>query len=406
MNTQQELLQKVQEIVSQCDRCGTCLTVCPLYGARDVESSSARGKNNLALGLLLGVLQPTPEVRKAMDFCLLCRTCVDNCPTKVQTDEAMMALRQYLADTGGNVALEYKALGGLMKSRSLVKFSACSLGLLRKLGLNELVPHGVAPSEFTREEYTAAFAGPAALGAPADPPPVAVSPESRVAYFRGCGMEMMFPDAADRTREILSSTADTQFVDNHCCGLLHYAHGMQDDFFAMARENIRLFESADIVVTDCASCSSTLKHFGRYFAADPQWKDRAEAFSRKVMDLTEYLVKVGYKPRQKSSAVLTLHEPCHLGRGQGIRTQPRELLKSAGTYVEMKGADLCCGGAGSFHIDYPDVADSLLDKKRQNIENAHADIVVTECPTCLVQMNKAAERSGGKFRVMHISQVL
>jgi glycolate oxidase iron-sulfur subunit len=75
-------------------------------------------------------------------------------------------------------------------------------------------------------------------------------------------------------------------------------------------------------------------------------------------------------------------------------------------YVEMKGADACCGGAGSFHIDYPDVAGSLLEKKRTSIENTHADIVVTECPTCLVQMNKAAELSGGKFKVMHISQVL
>ena len=102
MKTQQELLKQVQEIVSQCDRCGTCLTVCPLYGVKDVEVSSARGKNNLALGLLLGVVKPTPEVQEAMNFCLLCRTCVDNCPTKVQTDEAMMAVRQYLADTSGN----------------------------------------------------------------------------------------------------------------------------------------------------------------------------------------------------------------------------------------------------------------------------------------------------------------
>ena len=219
-------------------------------------------------------------------------------------------------------------------------------------------------------------------------------------------MEMMFPDAANKTREILSSITTPQFVDNTCCGLLHIAHGMQKDFYKMAKENIRLFENADIVVTDCASCSSTLKHFGKYFADDPEWKDRAETFSKKIMDLTEYLVKVGYKPRQQTNATLTFHEPCHLGRGQGIRTQPRELLKAAGNYVEMKGSVACCGGAGSFHIDYPEISDSLLEKKRINIENTKADIVVTECPTCLVQMNKAAERSGGKFKVMHISQVL
>ena len=406
MKSQQELLRKVQEIVSQCDRCGTCLTVCPLYGAKDVESSSARGKNNLALGLLLGVIKPTPEVQEAMNFCLLCRTCVDNCPTKVQTDEAMMAIRQYLAQTSGNVSLEYKVLGALMKNRLLVRLSSGALGVMRAVGVNKLIPFGVVPCEFTRDQYTAAFAGPMALGAPVDRPAPAVSSDSRVAYFRGCGMEMMFPDAANRTREILSSVTKPQFPDNSCCGLLHIAHGMQDDFFNMAKENIRLFENADIIVTDCASCSSTLKHFGKYFADDPEWKDRAEAFSKKVMDLTEYLVKVGYQPRQKTNATITFHEPCHLGRGQGVRKQPRELLKEAGNYVEMKGADACCGGAGSFHIDYPEISASLLDKKSINIENTHADIVVTECPTCLVQMNKAAERSGGKFKVMHISQVL
>ena len=406
MKTQQELLQTVQEIVSQCDRCGTCLTVCPLYGAKDVESSSARGKNNLALGLLQGVVKPTPAVLEAMNFCLLCRTCVDNCPTKVQTDEAMMALRQYLSHTSGSVSLEYKVLGSLMKNRLMVKLSAGTLGVMRKIGVNKLVPHGVAPCEFTRDEYTAAFAGPAALGTPSELPAASVSATTKVAYFHGCGMEMMFPDAANKTREILSSVTDPLFVDNTCCGLLHIAHGMQEDFYKMAKENIRLFEEADIIVTDCASCSSTLKHFGKYFADDAEWKERAEIFSKKIMDLTEYLVKIGYKPRQKTDATLTFHEPCHLGRGQGVRSQPRDLLKAAGNYIEMKGADACCGGAGSFHIDYPEVAGSLLEKKRASIENTHADIVVTECPTCLVQMSKAAELSGGKFKVMHISQVL
>ena len=72
----------------------------------------------------------------------------------------------------------------------------------------------------------------------------------------------------------------------------------------------------------------------------------------------------------------------------------------------MKGADTCCGGAGSFHLDYPEISDGMLEKKRQNIEKTGAQVVVSECPACLTQMSKAAERSGGKFKVMHISQVL
>jgi glycolate oxidase iron-sulfur subunit len=286
--------------------------------------------------------------------------------------------------------------------------SATAMGVMRGLGINKLVPCGLVPDEFTQKDYMAAFAGPAALGTPPENPSVPVTADTRVAYFNGCGMRMMFPDAAEKTQQLLVKVSSTapQPVDNECCGLMHIAHGLREDFFTMAKENIRLFENVDVIVTDCASCSSTLKHTAGYFRDDPEWKDRAAAFSKKIMDITEYLVKAGYKPNQKRDAILTFHEPCHLGRGQGLRTQPRELLKAAGNYVEMKGADACCGGAGSFHLDYPEISDRLLDKKMKNIEQTGAHIVVSECPACLTQMNKAAQRSGGKFKVMHISQVL
>ena len=408
MKEKPDLLKQANEIAGQCDRCGACLPVCPLFGEKDIESSSARGKNNLALALKQGLVKPTPDLLKAVNFCLLCRTCVDNCPAKVQTDEAMIAVRQHLTDQAGGAPLKYKALGGLMKSRSLIKMSATAMGVMRALRANRLVPFGLVPDEFTQKEYMEAFAGPAALGTPPEASSVVVTAGTRVAYFNGCGMRMMFPDAAEKSQRLLAEVSATkpQPVDNECCGLMHVAHGLREDFFAMARENIRLFENVDVVVTDCASCSSTLKHTAKYFRDDPEWKDRAEAFSKKIMDISEYLVKAGYKPKQKREVTLTFHEPCHLGRGQGVRTQPRELLKAAGNYVEMKGADACCGGAGSFHIDYPEISDKILDKKRQSIEDTGAQIVVSECPACLTQMNKAAQRSGGKFRVMHISQVL
>lgn len=406
MQREQDLLKQANDIVNQCDRCGTCLTVCPLFGIKDVESSSARGKNNITRGLMLGVLKPSPALLEAVNFCLLCRTCVDNCPSKVKTDEAMIAVRQHLADKNGGPGIKYKTLGRIMKNRSLVKLSASALGIMRKVGVNQLVPHGMAPSEFTRKQYLASFAGPAVLGSPAENAPVTVSPKSKAAYFLSCGMRMMFPDAVAETKNILSTISEPQFVDNVCCGLPHLAHGLRSDFLELAKENIRLYENVDVIVTDCASCSGTLKHISGFFTDDPVWRDRAKAFSSKIMDLSEYLVNVGYTPRQRVNAKITFHEPCHLGKGQGIRTQPRDLLKATGNYVEMKGADTCCGGAGSFHLDYPDIAYSILDKKQVNIENSGADIVVTECPTCLVQLNKAAKRSGGKFKAMHISQVL
>ena len=104
--------------------------------------------------------------------------------------------------------------------------------------------------------------------------------------------------------------------------------------------------------------------------------------------------------------LFTYHDPCHLVRGQGIRREPRDLLGATGRFVEMEEADTCCGGAGSFHIDYPDIAAKILAKKRANIERTGAAVVVTGCPGCLIQLSKAAKASGGKFKAMHISQVI
>ena len=402
----QNLLRKAGERVSRCDRCGACLTVCPLFGVKGIEATSARGKNAITSVLAKGGIEPTQEALGIVNFCLLCRACVDNCPAKVPTDEAMVDVRQHLTDLTGGADVKYRLIGGILKRSGVVKAAAAALSILRRSGLNNLFPYGMAPEEYTRSHFLTAFAGPAALGRPASPSDVTVTGKTRVAAFRGCGMEMMFPEAAAQTRDILRTTTRLIVKDNVCCGLPHLAHGLRGEFLALARKNIRLFEEAEVVVSDCASCGATLKHLGSFFADDPVWRDRAVAFSAKVMDLTEYLTKVGYQPRQKADALFTYHDPCHLVRGQRITKPPRELLKAAGSFVEMKEADVCCGGAGSFHVDYPDAAAQILEKKRLNIEATEAAVVVTGCPGCLIQLAKAAKASGGKFKAMHISQVI
>ncbi len=401
-----KLLWEAKKIVGRCDRCGTCLPACPLFEAKNVEASGARGKNVIARALAEGGLDPTPEMLAKVNFCLLCRACVDTCPGGIATDEAMINVRQYLVNKTGDRNAKYRVIGGFLKSRALVRLAATTLALLRKGGLNGLFPHGMVPEEYTRAHFLAAFSGPAALGEKAPPSDVALTAATRVAYFQGCGMRMMFPEAAAQTLEILKTSTNPQVKDNVCCGLPHLAHGLRDEFLELARKNIRIYQDADVVVCDCASCGGTLKHLASYFPCDPRWKDRSAAFSGKVMDLTEYLAKTGYEPRRKLDTTFTYHDPCHLGRGQGINIQPRELLRAAGKFVEMKEADVCCGGAGSFHLDYPGIASRILDKKRVNIEKTGAAIVVTGCPGCLIQLAKAAKAGGGKFKAMHISQVI
>ena len=403
---EENFLQHAAKMVHNCDRCGACLTVCPLFEVKGIEATSARGKNSIILALAGGELEPAKAVLKAVDFCLLCRACVEVCPANVPTDEAMVDVRQHLSDLFGGAALEYKIVGNSLKHPGFVKVAASILLLLRQSGLNHLVPYGMAPDEYTRAHFLNSFAGPAAIGRKAPLSDKTIAAGTKVAYFHGCGMDMLFPKVASESREIIGTTAPLDEKKNVCCGLPHLAHGRREDFLSLAKTNIAVFEEADIVVTDCASCGSTLKNYRFYFSDDPVMSKRAETFSKKVMDLTEYLVKAGYKPRQRTKAVFTYHDPCHLARGQGITKQPRELLKEAGNFVEMKEANVCCGGAGSFHVDYPEAAEQILKKKQRNIEESGASLVVTDCPGCLIQLSKAAKASGGKFNAVHISQVI
>ncbi len=96
-------------MVSRCDRCGTCLPVCPLFGVKGVEATSARGKNTIARALAGGGIEPTREALDIVNFCLLCRACVDICPAKVPTDEAMVDVRQHLTDLTGGAGREIQA---------------------------------------------------------------------------------------------------------------------------------------------------------------------------------------------------------------------------------------------------------------------------------------------------------
>jgi glycolate oxidase iron-sulfur subunit len=170
----------------------------------------------------------------------------------------MMNIRQYITDQKDSPGVKYRVMGIALKDRNIRKMSSTALGLINKLRLNRLVPFGMAPRWFTREDYLKKFGGPAALKGNVLPSQITLDKNMKIAYFKGCGMEMFFPEAAADTIKVLNSITEVQLVDNVCCGLPHISHGLRRDFFELAKKNIRLYQDADIVISDCASCSSTL----------------------------------------------------------------------------------------------------------------------------------------------------
>jgi glycolate dehydrogenase iron-sulfur subunit len=235
----------------------------------------------------------------------------------------------------------------------------------------------------------------------------------KVGFFLGCVQSLIFAEQSAATVRVLARNGCQVITPREvlCCGMPSVAYGRPDLARQQARHNIRLFESmpADVVVTDCATCGSMLKGYSALLADDPDWTERAERFSNKVRDISEFLIALPLdRPRGRLEARVTYHDPCHLRRGQGVWRQPRELLNLiAGLeFVELPEADWCCGSAGSQLITHYKTSVQVLDRKMANLESTGAQVVASGCPGCRMQLNTGLERSDLSMQVVHPIELL
>jgi glycolate oxidase iron-sulfur subunit len=165
----------------------------------------------------------------------------------------------------------------------------------------------------------------------------------------------------------------------------------------------------DAIVVDAAGCGAHLKGYGHLLADDPEWHERAEAFVRRVRDVTEYLAAVGgTMPLGRLALRVTYQAPCHLAHAQRINEQPRALLRRVEglELIEMAESDVCCGSAGSYNLQQPELADALLTRKLDAIAATGADAVVSANPGCMLQVQSGLEERGRRTAVLHVVEVL
>jgi glycolate oxidase iron-sulfur subunit len=396
--------KNLDKLVRKCDRCGACVRVCPLYEVDPRDRAASRGKIAITRAYLEGKLDGGDKaLRHALDYCLLCKACTEVCPNKIMTDEAMIQMRESLGQEHG-LSPKYRLIGGFMGSNGLKKLAAPAVDVAQRAKLPKLTRYLLPKNA---EDLPLDHKGPALFAGDARPCDIDLSKVHRIAYFRGCAMKLFFKNASAASVELLKKTGRTVEVpDVNCCGVPQQSHGLLDEARELARHNIELLADYDLIVTDCGSCASTLKEYGTRYKDDFTMSAKAVQVSAKVMSLTQYLYAVGYHPTPHKDLRVTYHASCHLNRGLGVMKEPEALLEEAVTYLPAQHKDMCCGGAGTFQVDFPDISKKVLRKKYEDFEATGADIVVAECPSCLMQLGKMEAMGDKKLRVLHISQVL
>ncbi|MGA7678373.1 MAG: (Fe-S)-binding protein [Dehalococcoidia bacterium] len=400
---------------SRCMKCGFCMSSCPVYTVDHIESHVARGRNMLIRWAGDNSIPVDGDYGERLSYCLLCGRCEAVCPAKVPSAAITVAARTNWVSKKGLTWLQRFVYHGILKHRTL---------MARLLGLAARIP-GVSVKDgkplrhladsvsiFTRglsiPKLSRPFLSdrlPSRIN-----PPKGVHIRGQVAIFPGCAFEFFFADVGERIALALAEAGFEVVYPQGltCCGLAVRSAGDLTTAQLMARHNIEILSPFDHIVTGCATCSSALKDYGKWFPANDEWQLRASNLSAKVSDLSEFLVKEGFQPRPTEPVTVTYHDPCHLKWRQAIKDEPRQLLDSIEglKYIEMDGADECCGLGGAFGITHRDISLAIQAKKMESIKKTGAQIVVTSCPGCLIQLRDGARRHGLPIEVMHISQII
>jgi len=238
-------------------------------------------------------------------------------------------------------------------------------------------------------------------------------PVLKVGLFAGCLNDFVYPEQVESAVNLLAdNNIETIFPEEQsCCGLPLMMMGDTKNTRMIAMQNVKAFEGGnyDFIITLCASCASFLREsYPGIVGLNENEITRVTGFSKKIVDFRSFVrANIKLSKKEKNNKVVTYHSPCHLARGLNIKMNPEDLITSAG--YDFKKADhenSCCGFGGTYTLKFPEISEAQLNKKLNAIVSTGAEILVTECPGCIMQLRGGADRAKMKIQVLHLSEIL
>jgi glycolate oxidase iron-sulfur subunit len=232
-----------------------------------------------------------------------------------------------------------------------------------------------------------------------------------VGFLQGCVQRVFFAGVNRATVEVLAAEGFDVYAPRapRCCGALQLHSGWDEPAVELAKETIQAFEECDTVVVNAAGCGSAMKEYAHVLREEPGWLDRAAEFSARVRDVTELLAGVEpAAPRGPVPMKVAYHDPCHLAHAQGVRAEPRELLRGIPELelLEPFEWELCCGSAGIYNLVNPEPAAELGRRKVENLVATGAEAVAAANPGCALQVTAHARQMGHELPVHHPMELL
>jgi glycolate oxidase iron-sulfur subunit len=356
------------------------------------------------------------------DACLGCMACMTACPSGVDYGKLIEATRAQIerryqrpsAEKGFRWFLfstftHPERLSLLAAPLRLYQRSGLQT-LVRRIGIPKLLPKRFQAMEALLPQVPAPEKIPELI-------PAQGQRRRRVGLLLGCVQRVFFPQVNAATARVLAAEGCEVVAPaaQSCCGALLVHTGEEEQAIQLARRTIDLFEKAEVdtVIINAAGCGSTVKDYGHLLRDDPEYAERAKAFSAKCRDILEFLAELEPRaPLNPLSATgspgdgpmrVAYHDACHLQHAQRVRSQPRVVLGRIPNLeiVEIPEAAVCCGSAGIYNLVQPETAAELGDRKAGNVASVNPDMVVSGNPGCLLQLQSSLARAGRNIAVRH-----
>ncbi len=334
------------DLLKLCYQCGMCTGTCPWNLVRDfvVRKIIRQGQ--------LGLVDFEDE---DIWTCATCGACVQNCPRGVEIIDIMRAIRRAVVEFG---------IGGVPDSLRITFKNMSGTG---------------NPLGEPRENRTNWAKG---LDVKL------YDTGTDVLYFSCCipAYDPSVQHVARATAGVLKSAGVNFGIlgeKESCCGESARKAGQESLFQNLAQSNIAAFSEAGVskIVTTSPHCYHTFKN---------EYPELGGNFE--VLHYTQYfagLINEGKLNFTKEiNKKVTYHDPCYLGRHNGIYDEPREILKSIPglEFIEMADSrenSLCCGGGGGRIWMETKRGERFSDIRLEQAINTGADILAVACPYCL-----------------------
>ncbi|HEY1590541.1 MAG TPA: (Fe-S)-binding protein [Solirubrobacteraceae bacterium] len=392
-----------QEVVDDCVHCGFCLQTCPTYVLWANEADSPRGRIVL-IGDALDGAEVSTELVTHIDRCLGCMACVSACPSGVRYDRLIERTRPQLERHHRRSPVEralrrilFETLPHPARLRALAPLMAAG----RRLGVDRLPGRAgtmmrVAPRAPLRRAMRTRVP---------ELTPAAGPRRGRVALLLGCVQRVFYPEAAMASARALAAEGFDVLAPRlpECCGALELHAGEEESAVARAEAAIAAFRAlgdVDYVVTSAAGCGSAMKEYG-----DLLGTPEARELAGRVRDVTEVLASVpAQAPRGPVPLRVVYHDACHLAHAQGVRQEPRELLRAIPELELLEVGterEVCCGSAGVYNLLQPDAAAELGIRKARNVLDTGAQAIAAGNPGCAAQLDLHLRELGQPLPVYH-----